>query len=215
MVRQGVALIADIVRSRELEDRAAAQQLIVDAFEQAHQHRPFQERPYATVGDEFQAVSADLAHALWASALVRLLLAKSVDCRFGIGVGDYREVAAGLTGRIQEGSAWERARAAVEEAHAREDKRSPYSRSWYRSDAADEALVNAQLLLRDQLIDRMSERESRLTAGLLLGRSQAEISRVEGISQSAVSQNLRRSGGAALVAADRVMLEGLERGVSA
>ena len=67
--------------------------------------------------------------------------------------------------------------------------------------------LNAHLLLRDHLIDTMSPRARRLAAGTLSGATQSELAARERISQSAVSQNLRRSGAAALVAADRALAE--------
>ena len=47
----------------------------------------------------------------------------------------------------------------------------------------------------------MSHRGRRLTFGTMCGLSQGELADVEGISQSAVSQTLRRSGAVSLVAA--------------
>jgi DNA-binding CsgD family transcriptional regulator len=44
----------------------------------------------------------------------------------------------------------------------------------------------------------MKARERRVAGLALMGTSQAEIARAEAISQSAVSQNLRRSGASAL-----------------
>lgn len=195
------ALIVDIVRSRELTDRRAAQAAIEDAFRRAHEHTPVVVPLWPTVGDEFQAVYADVASALRATTLVRLLLPEDVDCRFGLGTGDVRDVGPGPTGPIQDGSAWWHARAAVEEAHRRESGPNPYVRSWSISeDPAADAVRNAYLLLRDRTTTDMRPRERRLTAGVLLGRSQAELGSTEGITQSAVSQSLRRSGGAALLA---------------
>ncbi|WP_210168285.1 hypothetical protein, partial [Bradyrhizobium elkanii] len=58
------ALIADIIRSRELPDRRRAQRVIHETLEQAAEGLALTQRPYATVGDELQAVSATLADAL-------------------------------------------------------------------------------------------------------------------------------------------------------
>lgn len=206
MTRIGVALIVDIVGSRDLADRPAAQQAILDAFARAHETRPFPQPLAPTVGDEFQAVFDDVPHAVWATAVGRLLLPEGVDCRFGLGLGEIRDVGPGIRGTVQDGSAWWRARAAIEEAHAREDRRNPYLRTWFDGDGAGE--VNALLLLRDHAIDGMRARERRIAAAALLGRSQVEIARAEGVTQSAVSQSLRRSGAAALVAADIVLTGG-------
>lgn len=203
MTTSGIAMIVDIVGSRELDDRSAAQQSILDAFGRAHALRPFRQPLAPTFADEFQAVFDDPAHAVWATAVGRLLLPVGVDCRFGLGSGELREVGPGLAGTVQDGSAWWRARAAIDEAHARQDRRNPYLRTWF--EGPDAAAVNALLLLRDATIDGMRARERRIAGAALLGRSQVEIARDEGVTQSAVSQSLRRSGAAALVAADAVL----------
>jgi DNA-binding CsgD family transcriptional regulator len=59
--------------------------------------------------------------------------------------------------------------------------------------------------LRDHLISAMKPRERRVAAASLLGDAQADIAEAEGITQSAVSQSLRRSGGAALLAGHHAM----------
>jgi hypothetical protein len=105
---------------------------------------------------------------------------------------------------VQDGSGWWLARSAIDEAHRREKSRTPSVRGWFRAadgDAAIEPLVNAYLLGRDQIVGSMSERGRRLASGTMLGRLQGELAEAEGITQSAVSQGLRRSGGASLIAA--------------
>jgi hypothetical protein len=203
-----VAVIVDIVRSREAADRAAAQVAVESAFERSHASSATASF-WPTVGDEFQALYADVPEALRRTLLARLSLPPGLDFRVGIGRGDVVEIAKSPTGSpILDGSAWWSARAAIEEAHRREDSGSGYVRSWF-VDAADEperaTTVNSYLLLRDQLISRMSDRSRRLTAGALRGIQQDELARAEGISQSAVSQNLQRSGGSALLAADQLV----------
>lgn len=202
-----VTIIADIVRSRDLVDRGRAQSAFAEVFARVDEHRPFPRPLAATVGDEFQGIAADVAHALWATALARLLLPDGVECRFGIGVGDIRSVR-GADAAIEEGDGWTRARAAIDEAHARQARRAPWLRTWFTSDMDADAPVDAYLLVRDQVIDRMKARERRLAAGMLLGRSQAQLARDEGVTQSAVSQALARSGAAAIVAGEDLLREG-------
>ena len=57
-----------------------------------------------------------------------------------------------------------------------------------------------KLMCRDEIVSGMSRRTRRLTLGLLQGRTQSELAAAEGISQSAVSQNLQRGGSFAIVA---------------
>lgn len=79
--------------------------------------------------------------------------------------------------------------------------------------AETEGLINALLICRDELVGRMDEREARLLLGLLSGRSQTELAELEGISQSAISQRLSRSGSYAVLEANSA-LEGSLRWLS-
>lgn len=207
-----IALIVDIVRSRELENRVGAQRSIRDAFEQASKERPARRPLWPTVGDEFQAIFFTLSDALLTTSLVRLLLPEDVDCRFGLGRGQTEDVDEQAPGTIQDGSAWWNAREAIEETHRREHGNEPYLRSWFVANDAEEAsaasLVNSFLLLRDASISSMRPRDRRLTAGKLLGDSQSELARREKITQSAVSQGLKRSGGAVLLAVQHELTKG-------
>ena len=208
MSENRVALLVDIVDSRLLADREHAQTAVLDAFEAASRDIPVEVPLWATVGDEFQAVFASAAHAVRVTALMRLHFPPELDCRFGIGEGDMREVDSGSRGPIYDGSAWWRAREAIDRVESDQERVAPYSRTWLVGDAADAervGAINAQLLLRDHLVNTMSARARRLVAGALSGATQGELAAREHISQSAVSQNLRRSGGAALLAADRAL----------
>ncbi|MEE6288976.1 SatD family protein [Georgenia sp. MJ173] len=203
---RAVAIIVDIVKSRDLADRKRAQQEILRVFDRVA--GLFVQSLWPTVGDEFQAVSTDISSAVRAVAIARLLLPPGMDCRFGIGEGDVEQVGEGATRSIQDGSAWWAAREAINEAQRRENRTNPYLRTWFVSDqpsGGPAAVVNAYLLLCDHAISAMRPRERRLTAGVLQGRSQSEVAEQEGITQSAVSQNLQRSGGGALLAAHQVL----------
>lgn len=198
-------LIADIVRSRDLSDRAAAQAAIFDAFTQAEALDTPVTPVWSTVGDEFQAVLPSVGAAVRATVVVRLALPEDVDLRFGIGRGATWDVDSRGAAPIQDGPAWWSARRAIDETHRRQDTGSRYLRSWFVDghelpDPVAERMVNSHLLLRDMVVSAMSPRQRRLTLGVLLGRTQAELAAAEGITQSAVSQNLARSGASALVA---------------
>lgn len=210
MAANRVALIVDIVDSRLLVRRDQAQAAVLDAFADASHDVPVEVPLWATVGDEFQAVFATTGQAVRVTALMRLLFPPELDCRFGIGEGDMREVDSGARAPIYDGSAWWRAREAIDRVESDQERATPYVRTRLVGDKAEAervAAVNAHLLLRDHLIDTMSARSRRLAAGALRGATQSELAARERISQSAVSQNLRRSGGAALIAADRAIAE--------
>ncbi|MGD8194843.1 SatD family protein [Herbiconiux sp. P18] len=196
------AVIVDIVGSKALDDRRHTQAAILTAFAGVDEYLGAGSPFVATVGDEFQAVYPSVGIALEATLAARLALPEGIDCRFGIGWGEVREVGRGVLGPVQDGSAWWRAREAIEEAHLREDTRTPSLRGWFVGDDASlAAVVNAYLLTRDHLVTAMSARARRLTLGALSGRLQSELAAEEGISQGAVSQSLRRSGAVSVLTA--------------
>ena len=198
-----VAVIADLVDSKNISDRRSAQESIAAAFALVDALVPHDQSMRATVGDEFQAVYSTIARALEATLLARLALPAGIDCRFGLGLGQVIDVGDGIAGSVQDGSGWWLARDAINQAHAREDSRTPSARAWFNAgdgDVVREGLVNAYLLARDHVVGSMTERSRRLVFGSMLGSSQAELAETEGITQSAVSQSLRRSGGASLIA---------------
>jgi len=209
-----VAVIIDLVDSRQLPSRAAAQEAIEQSFARVNDLIGHEQPIEATIGDEFQAVYATIAQALEATMLARLGLPEGVDCRFGLGLGNAVTVGSGAAGLLQDGSAWWLAREAIDEAHERQDSRTPSTRSWFRTDVKAESagfpepLVNAYLLARDQIIGSMTDRSRRIAFGAMIGRSQHDLAAEERISQSAVSQSLRRSGGASLVATLDVLRQG-------
>lgn len=203
------AVIADIVGSRRIEDRASAQGMILEAFTTALGYVQTLERPRETVGDEFQAVFPTRADALVFTAVVPLLLHDGLQLRFGLGSGLPRTV---TPSGIQDGPAWWAARSAVDEAGKRQRGRFPTTRSWFQDglrqggDASslrdvrlDEALVNAYLVERDATIARLGDREKGWLLELLAGRSQREVAASGGLSQPAVSQALGRLGGIQLL----------------
>ncbi len=197
---QVVAIIADIVGSRQLDDRDDAQVRLEQAFARQHDVIPLLEPFRPTVGDEFQAVAPDLPTALRATLAARLAFPDGVECRFGLGRGDSRDVTSAGPDELRDGSAWWRAREAIEEAHRRMDGGRTSLRSWYVGpDASETAVVTAALVTRDHVITRMKPIDRELTLGKLAGDTQTELARRHGVTQSAVSQRLERSGGSALL----------------
>lgn len=200
------AVIADIVRSRELDDRAGAQKAIDEAITRAQADAPLARTPLtAVVGDELQGEYPTIGAAAAALLLVRLRLPDGIECRFGVGVGDVRPVELGDR-TIPEGPAWWAARAAIERVEALQQRAAPSARTWFEAAADADAAVrqsvaiaNAYALSRDQLVSSMSERTRRLTYGRCLGRSQRDLADAEGVTQSAVSQALASAGSAAIV----------------
>lgn len=197
-------LIGDVIQSRLASGRKLHAAL-TEALRVVNERlRPVQ-RVRSTVGDEFQGSFATVGRALRASLVIRLeLLARAgADSRYGIGYGKvtvYQQREGAVD--VQDGPGWWRARDAIERAEQlQESPQTGFVRSRFAS-AKDptrvqgvdaEVAVNAFLMTRDALIDAMTDRERRLLLGLLNGVPQAKIGEQEGISQSAVSQALRRS----------------------
>lgn len=214
---RAIAVIVDVAKSRSHPDRRALQSSLEQSLERVNSLVESVQPLEPTVGDEFQAAYADLSTAVHATLLARLNLPEGVDCRFGLGHGQLSTVGTGAAGALQDGSAWWSAREAITEAHDREYAKQPFVRTWLRSapDApldsiapASDDYVNAYLATRDHLVTAMSARERRLLLGQMLGETQTELAEREGITQSAVSQNLRRSGATAVLAGESLVLGG-------
>jgi DNA-binding CsgD family transcriptional regulator len=201
-----IAVLADIVGSRRLDDRTAAQHVLDDTIARVEVDFPLAAQPLTpTVGDEQQGVYLDLSDAMVSLLMIQLRLPDGIAFRFGIGVGEVRPVES-VHRELADGPGWYAARAAIETVHEREGRAVPRTRSWIvGAPGQDEvmestiAASNAYLLVRDELVGAMSERERRLAYGRLLGRSQQELAAEEGITQPSVSKSLRTAGTAALI----------------
>ncbi|MGA8987460.1 SatD family protein [Aeromicrobium sp.] len=203
-----VAVIADLVGSRTQPDRAAAQYNLVAALAQVNRSVDAVQPLAPTIGDECQGVYADVPSALRATLLLRLTLEDPLDCRFGVGLGTYRDVGRSDYGPMQDGPAWWAARDAIVETKARESRKHRSLRTWYvvsddmlhgSQQFPEPAAINAYLLARDEIVSGMNARSRRLLLGLLDERTQVELAKIEDITQSAVSQNLQRSGAYAVL----------------
>ncbi|GAA3622619.1 hypothetical protein GCM10022200_00990 [Microbacterium awajiense] len=201
-----VAVIADIVGSRTLPDRSAAQRAIDDAVARVERDLPVSQAPLTpVVGDELQGRYGDLPEALSSLLLLRLALPDGVECRFGIGIGAVGAIPSSA-GPLSDGPAWWAARAAVEALEAKQRRTVPGARTWVVA-ADDESeqtrdaatWANAYLLARDRLVSEMSERTRRIAYRRCLGETQQSIARTEGITQPAVSQALSSAGGSEVV----------------
>lgn len=198
-----IAIIADIVGSRELADRTAAQEALEATFARVNGIISLEEPFAPTVGDEFQAVAADTTTAIVATLVARLVFPGGLDCRFGLGAGESQRIASAAPDALRNGSAWWRAREAIDTAHRHMDVGRTTVRTWYAGEG--DGIVNAHLVMRDHVIGRMKQVDRDLTLGQLLGRTQKELAREVGITQSAVSQRMERSGGSSLLTAVDVL----------
>lgn len=199
------ALIGDLVGSRTTPSRRGAHDAVQRASAVVNDLlRPLQ--PVTpTVGDEFQGLFATLAEATLASLTMRVELEPVIGTRYGIGRGVYQIVDDAVAPPIQDGSAWWAARAAID------GLSEPARKRWHTWVAVadglpDPGVANAYLTVRDQLVDRLNERGTRMLAMALRGESQRAIAAAENISESAVSQQFAR-GIHAIVEAERLFGE--------
>ena len=201
------AVIADIVGSRRLPDRAAAQRELDAAIARVEKEFPLATQPLRPVaGDEQQALYPHLESALASTLLLRLALPPGIDLRFGIGIGDVDTLPSPGGEEIPEGPGWWAAREAIERVHALQKRNAPSARTWVAvADGEAERMsaiarmANAYLLSRDQIVGAMTDRARRLTYGRLGERTQQQLAAAEGITQSAVSQALAAAGAGSLV----------------
>ncbi|PCE15855.1 hypothetical protein AUC47_10010 [Microbacterium sp. SZ1] len=201
-----IAVVADIVGSRKLDDRSAAQRVLDKTIALVEQDIPLASQPLTpTVGDEQQGVYRRLEDALISLLMIQLRLPDGVGFRFGVGIGAVSSVES-VHRELADGPGWYAAREAIETVHAKEGRTVPRSRTWIvGAPGQDEvmestiAASNAYLLVRDELVGAMSERERRLTYGRLIGRSQLDLADEEGITQPSVSKSLRNAGSTAIL----------------
>lgn len=187
MVDTLYTVIGDLVGSRQVPDRAAVQRALQDALDGVNRSVPVLQAFEPTVGDEFQGACATLHDAVLAALLARLALLPLVDARSGIGHGSVTVHDAAHTPLLQDGPGWWAAREAVTTLDARRDS----SRTWFVG--PEQGGVNAFLLCRDQIVERLNDRGLRILRLALLGHPQKEIAEREGIWPSAVSQQFTRN----------------------
>lgn len=227
-------LIGDLKESKASANRRELQQTLQRALHLTNQLVPSLQPLDITIGDEFQGMYATLDAALAASLLVQLGLGGGQRVRIGLGTGGLAIYEPSRAPLQQDGPAWWAAREAVD--LTRRSKYGAFTayRHWghrpkrttvrwtqltlpgfdvelpQRAEVIGdlEAIVNALLATRDNVVGGLDERDCRLILSTLLDKSQAVISQEEGISQPAVSQRLRRSGGTDLIRSIRLLTEG-------
>ena len=106
-----VALLGDLVASREAPDRSALHRHLLQAIRSANAGPQILDPLRVTAGDEFQGVFASVGAALAATFTLRAAL-HPAQARFGLGIGSVQIIDAETN--VQDGSAWWAARSAIE-----------------------------------------------------------------------------------------------------
>jgi SatD family (SatD) len=203
---QYAALLGDVVKSRSYSDQKELLQAIARQLKAVNSDVKAFQPLELTIGDEFQGAYEDLGQALKATLLVHLRLVGTCEVRFGIGWGEIVTSDADHLPFRQSGSAWWHAREALKEVSAAESRHhSPRGlRTCVLGVPQDMGrMLEAFLLCRDELLAAMKLRDSRITLGLILGRSQSEIAKDLDISQPAVAQRQSASGAKAIFCAHK------------
>ncbi|MDP9821846.1 SatD family protein [Nocardioides massiliensis] len=200
------AVIGDLVASRSTPQRAAVHRHVREVLEATNEALAPVQPLEQTVGDELQGGFASIGEATQATLLVRLGCLPVIDVRCGVGVGETTVFDDTRRPLLQDGPAWWAARAALD---VLAQPRRSGQRTWYvdPDEPGDAGRINAYLLCRDQLVDRLGERAQRMLLAALQGRTQREIAEAEGISPSAVSQQFAR-GVSAVREAQELLTEG-------
>jgi DNA-binding CsgD family transcriptional regulator len=179
-----LALIGDVVRSRQSGDRAGLQARLAGAIERLNSlgESDIVSGFVLTVGDEFQGLLASEAGLFGILAQLRAA-AYPEELRFGLGIGPLstplRQPAIGM-----DGPCFHRARAAVERAAANQ------------TDVEVEGSAPAPAFtifasLQAALRSGWTDRQRQVLDLAMTGQSGRSIARQLGISPSAVSQHLR------------------------
>ena len=208
-----VVVVGDVVAGRRFVDDRRLHAGIAAALDSVNAEVAAVEPLTRSLRDEFHGVYRDIATA--AAAVLRLRLAtddlvlptadgvdEPVELRLGLGIGT-----AYVRAGTPSGSAWYHARDARDEAEALAHRRTwPASlRGRCRSDAPQLAgIVNAYLLLQDQLLARLDARDRRALLGLLDGERQVDVAAELGVTQPAIARRLRDRGALAI---HRALLE--------
>lgn len=186
-----VALLVDVVSSRTAARRDLHAALRAGADEVNRDVEALSPLR-TTVGDEMQGVYPTLGDALRASIWLRLELAPTWDVRCGIGGGEVTEVGDG----IQDGSAWWRAREAIDWVKALAAKPGHASARTAIRDGRANAMPVADAMARlvDAHVARLRPGALASLHGLLRGHDNAAVAAAQGITASANSQRIANNG---------------------
>ncbi|MES2625797.1 MAG: SatD family protein [Pseudomonadota bacterium] len=182
-----VALIGDVVQSRNLANRSEVQRQFTEVCAALNQERDvlgLVSPLTITLGDEFQAVFGD-AGRLWECILRIEAALEPVAIRFSIGVGKIDTDIQHDTALGMDGPAFHSARAAMEQLKKGD------ARYRLKGLGDDENFINAALELIAH--NRVKWRTPRVVtlANILQGKTVKQISQVTGSTEQAIYRNIR------------------------
>lgn len=188
-----VALLGDVVRSRS-SDRAHVHRALLAAIDSCNKAHPPLDPLRVTVGDEVQGVYATLGQAVAVMLRLRDELLGISEVRCGLGGGEVQIIDAKRG--IQDGSAWWRAREAIERAETL--SRQPGNRTsrtaLIDARAVANPLVDPMLRVIDAQLAALSPGARRSWVHLRAGLDNATAAKLEGVTPSANSQRINDHG---------------------
>jgi hypothetical protein len=199
--RSLVAVIGDVIGSRRYPDRSDLQVRLRDGFLLVEEFVSAVQPFTMTIGDEFQGLFETEEEATTATFVLQVALAGTVGLRFGVGVGEVIRMADEGPYQ-QDGSAWWRAREAIDTVRAAERSRGKpprWATGLVGEDDATTSVRHRYLQLRDHLVAGLDEVDADIVVGLMKGHTQAAIAERLGIDKGAVSRRVGRHGLAALL----------------
>ena len=199
------AIIGDVIGSRQATSRSRLQTRLDKALADVSSVMKPVQPLTPTLGDEFQGMFATVEEAIDASLRLRLELAGKLDVRIGIGWGTLRTKDPGRTPFGQDGPCWWRAREALEElARTERSNQEPDSlRTVCRTATAQEGILNAFLVLRDQILFGIDEQDATILKMLIAGGAQQDAASRLGVNKSSVSRRMQSHGLSTLLRARR------------
>ena len=188
-----MALLGDVVRSRD-SDRTRVHEALLKAIATCNKAHPPLDPLRVTVGDEIQGVYATLGQAVAAMLMLRDELLGTAEVRCGLGGGDVHVIDAKRG--IQDGSAWWKAREAIERAEAL--SRQPGNRTsrtaLIDTRAVANPLTDPALRMVDAALASLNPGARRSWVHLRAGLDNATAAKLEGITPSANSQRINDHG---------------------
>ena len=188
-----VALLGDVVRSRD-SDRTRVHEALLKAIATCNKAHPPLDPLRVTVGAEIQGVYATLGQAVAAMLMLRDELLGTAEVRCGLGGGDVHVIDAKRG--IQDGSAWWKAREAIERAEAL--SRQPGNRTsrtaLIDTRAVANPLTDPVLRMVDAALASLNPGSRRSWVHLRAGLDNATAAKLEGITPSANSQRINDHG---------------------
>jgi DNA-binding transcriptional ArsR family regulator len=198
-----LAIIGDVVRSKELLERGAVQRQLRIGIDKVNElFAPQIDSKFVlTIGDEFQGLLQDAEIVVHLLAILRTSI-HPVEQRIGIGIGTLDTPLEGVALGM-DGPCFHRARNAIERA---KESVTPIEVDTGKRDA----LFRIYSLLYAGLRRGWTSRQREVLDLTLTGNSGKEIARLLGISPSAVSQHLKAAEADVMLDATQVWLEALK-----